>query len=99
MSRPLPTETFMVTWRSVNLQINWKKEWLNTGIAHLEIVCVTLGAILPITETGYRSHFTDPETVMNQGGPVAFVLAWLDAESALSDWQKRDVSSRQLTLF
>jgi hypothetical protein len=36
---------------------------------------------LPITETGYRSHFTAPETAAPFGGPVAYVIAWLDEES------------------
>jgi len=97
--RPLPGETFTATWRRVDLQINWKDNWLNTGMGHLEIVCVSSGAVLPITETGYRSHFTAPEAVKEHGGPVAYVLAWLDAEAVSAKWQKRDAASRQLNLF
>jgi hypothetical protein len=100
VSRPLPGETFKAEWRGVDLQINWKENWLDTGMAHLEIVCIAKGAILPVTGTGYRSHFTVSENVVNRGGPVAYVIAWLDAAAASStEWQKREAASRQLTLF
>ena len=45
-------------------------------------------AHLPITDTGYRSHFTSPDTVIAYGGPVAFVEAWLETESQAPDWRR-----------
>ena len=41
------------------------------------------GAVLPITETGYRSHFLAATEVIAAGGPVRYVLAWLDREGEL----------------
>jgi hypothetical protein len=35
-------------------------------------------AALPVTETGYRSHFAPAGAVTEHGGAVAFVTAWLD---------------------
>lgn len=99
MSRPPRSQSVMAEWRSVHFRINWKENWLKTGMAHLEIVCIAKGARLPVTETGYRSHFIPADAVVNRGGPVAYVMAWLDAEASSPEWQKRQAVSRQLTLF
>ena len=99
-SRPPNRETFNVKWRGIDFQLNWNENWLKSDMAHIEIKCVASGSVLPVTETGYRSHFTSAATVVNQGGPVAYVIAWLEAAAASSrDWQKKEAASRQLTLF
>ena len=54
---------------------------------------------LPITETGYRSHFLSPLELVNDGGPVTFVTAWLDREAKGKDWQKRQAVRSQGDLF
>lgn len=54
---------------------------------------------LPITETGYRSHFIAASTIVAAGGPVAYVDLWLTAESDTPAWRKREQSARQLGLF
>ena len=56
-------------------------------------------ASIPITETGYRSHFIDSEELSLAGGPVAFALARLDAEANSKEWQKREFVRRQGDLF
>jgi len=59
-------------------------------------------AALPITETGYLSHFTSRETVAAYGGALAFVEAWLETESQAPEWshiRQRQEERRQLTLF
>lgn len=68
--------------------------------AHLEIESIAPErAHLPITETGYRSHFTSFETVAAYGGLVAFVEAWLETESQAPDWRREEQQRRQLPLF
>ncbi len=54
---------------------------------------------LPITDTGYCSHFTSPDIVAAYGGPVAFVEAWLETESQAPDWRREKQERRQLLLF
>lgn len=49
---------------------------------------------LPVTETGYRSHFIPVGSVAQEGGPVAFVTAWLDFEAERTLWR-----GAQLSLF
>ena len=56
-------ETFRVEWSDISIEIRYEPNWLNLDIgydtAHLAIVSIAPDrAPLPITETGYRSHFT-----------------------------------------
>lgn len=44
-------------------------------------------AQIPITETGYRSHFLPDGNVEEHGGPEAYVLAWLDHEADSAAWK------------
>lgn len=97
-------ETFRIVWSGVSIEIRWEPNWLNinAGIdaGHLEIESVAPErAPLPITETGYRSHFTSPDTVAAYGGPVAFVEAWLEAESQVPDWRSLEQAGQQLLLL
>ena len=54
---------------------------------------------LPITETGYRSHFTGSAAIEERGGPVAYVIAWLDDAAKSSAWKKIEAKGAQLLLF
>lgn len=54
---------------------------------------------LPVTETGYRSHFTSREAVEAEGGPVAYARKWLDCEAMSDAWKAREAAARQMSLF
>ncbi|WP_244537176.1 hypothetical protein [Methylobacterium pseudosasicola] len=56
-------------------------------------------APLPITASGYLSWFMSPALVQDSGGPVAFVLRWLDAEAFGTVWTQAETDRRQLSLF
>lgn len=95
-----------ITWRGIRIALSYEPRWLNLSdeygldTAHLEIEAVQpKRAMLPITETGYRSHFTSAATVASYGGPVAFVRAWLDEEAASPAWRRQAEAARQLALF
>ena len=99
-------ETFDARWNGIHLAVSWEPRWLNLDddygldTAHLQIEAVEPErAMLPITETGYRSHFTTAEAVTAMGGPVAFVLAWLDEEAATPAWRAQEAAARQFALF
>jgi hypothetical protein len=97
-------ETHTITWRDRVVRIRYEACWLGTtgpfSRAHLEVRLVSpKGEILPITETGYRSHFAEAAVIDEAGGPVAFVRAWLDRAAQFPDWKEREVASRQMTLF
>ena len=69
--------------------------WLAIG----RLVVEPLKAPLPVTETGYRSHFVDSGVVESFGGPAAFVQAWLDQEALTDEWRLLESASRQMALF
>lgn len=96
-------QTFRATWRGIALTIHWTRVWFamedgSYTIAHLEIMADDR-APLPITETGYKSHFTGAEAIDARGGPVAFTLAWLDHAARSPEWAERAAAARQSSLF
>lgn len=88
------------TWQGIEIEaIYWPCRW--GAIAHLEIRSIEPPrAPLPITETGYRSHFRPCGNVEGTGGDVvAQVRAWLDEEATKPDWRRYVEASRQGKLF
>lgn len=66
-----------INWRGQDIVVRWCPKWLGGDTAHLEIMTLDRTPY-PISQTGYRSHFCPRELVDNAGGPVAFVVAWLE---------------------
>ena len=95
----LPAQTF--DWRGITVSVTYEPNWLNIhSVIHLDIEAIAPArAVLPFTETGYRSHFTNEQTIAEAGGPVAFVRAWLDAAAESKEWKAVEAASRQLNLF
>ncbi len=94
-------ETHTIAWCGIKIEIRYDPAWLGLpGAAHLDITAVLPErAVLPISDTGYRSHFTTPEVIAAAGGPVAFVVLWLDHEAQSAAWKKREEAARQMSLF
>jgi hypothetical protein len=105
MSEERNIVTTIAEWRGVGLTIEYEHNWLNIDrvpdlrVAHFSIRAREEGAMLPITQTGYRSHFEHPDRVEAIGGPKAYVLACLDAEAVNPDWKARVATAQQLRLF
>lgn len=95
-------EVQKITWQNIGIEIRYSSNWsiddTGYGFAHLEIVSDDQQK-LPITETGYRSHFLTPEEINARGGAVEYAIAWLSEASKQKDWQVYLESQRQLTLF
>lgn len=85
-------EQHNITWRGVKLEITFTPE--KFGLVDQIEIMTEERAPLPVTETGYRSHFIPAGTVAHHGGAVAFVTAWLDHGAARTGW-----SGAQLSLF
>ena len=96
-----PITTELLEWQGIALLVSCQRKYLGTeGMTHLSIqVLGTKHHRLPITETGYRSHFESEAEIAKRGGPLAYVRAWLDAEAATPEWQVQEVKHRQLSLF
>lgn len=69
-----------------------------TNLGHLEIRVQNRQAI-PITETGYRSHFCNPADIADYGGPVPYVQARLEAEVVQAKWKEKERELSELRLF
>ncbi len=93
-------EVHRLLWRGIEIEARyWARKW--GVIAHLEIQSIKPErAPLPLSDTGYRSHFHQPGTVEAQGGDVvAQVTAWLDKEAAKPERLAHVEASRQMSLF
>jgi len=95
-----PSQTYRFAWQGIEVEAVYTPlKW--GAIAHLAIRSITPErAPLPITHTGYHSHFHQPGTVEALGGDVvAQVTAWLDEEAAKPEWLAHIEASRQGKLF
>ncbi|WP_295638758.1 hypothetical protein [Novosphingobium sp.] len=94
------SQIFHLTWQGVEVQVTFTPRYCGF-MEHLAIESIAPErAPLPITGTGYLSHFMPPGTITAHGGDVfAQVRAWLDEEAANLDWQARVDASRQGELF
>lgn len=98
---------FTTTWEGIDIEITYNPSWSNTveGLVHLQIRSVNpSGQKLPITETGYRSHFLylQQTTIKEPSDSVAYVLEALNEQAQDRVWQehlKQNGDSRQMALF
>lgn len=102
-----PNKTrYEIDWRdpvagsTTRVRITHSRDYLIAGQDHVEVEALApKKAAMPITETGYRSQFLSALELINAGGPVTFVTAWLDREAQSKDWQKRQAVRQQGDLF
>ncbi len=89
-----------VTNRTVRIRITHGREYLFASSDHLQIESIDPEkAPLPITETGYLSHFISPLALANAGGAVTFVTAWIERETKGKAWTKAAAKKAQGDLF
>lgn len=85
-------EQHTIVWQGVTVEITFTPA--KFGMTdHIELRTADKTP-LPVTESGYRSHFMPLGVVAEHGGAVAFVTAWLDYEAKRTNW-----SGAQLSLF
>jgi len=96
---------FTIDWQGIALSVTYHPHWPGRplpglpAIAHLELrVLEPRGAALPVTETGYRSHFVCPDDVDALGGATSYAAAWPDAEAKHRGWRPPS-GAGQLSLF
>ncbi|MEZ5924119.1 MAG: hypothetical protein R3D57_07010 [Hyphomicrobiaceae bacterium] len=80
-----------LVWRDITARVRHAPDYLSKGWSHIEInVQKPKGAPLPITETGYRSHFLDADDLERAGGPVRCFLDWIERGSRSKSWAKAE---------
>lgn len=98
-------KTYTAFWHGVELEIRHCPCWFSMSedcfdTQHIEVRSRDK-RLLPITETGYRSHFMNgaEALVEFENDPVAFVLWWLDEAAKDPNWKRKEVDDRQGSLF
>ncbi|NRB46246.1 MAG: hypothetical protein HRU41_01135 [Saprospiraceae bacterium] len=76
--------TLSITWNNRVIEITYNNDWSKAhreayghSMAHLEIKSQD-DQPLPISETGYRSHFTPTYVIEKHRGVEEFVRDWLN---------------------
>ncbi|MBO9477219.1 hypothetical protein J7382_06710 [Shimia sp. R11_0] len=91
-----------VIWQNIGIEVRYCPNWSivdeGFGFAHLEIISDDRQN-LPITETGYKSHFLPAEEIIKFGGAVGYALAWLNEASNSRSWNEYVEEQRQGCLF
>ncbi len=88
-------QRFETTWRGIRIEIRYRPPFAHFyeehPIAYLEVISIEPEkAPLPITRTGYVSRVVQGVHVEAEGGPVAYVRAWLEYKAAKSaKWRQR----------
>jgi plasmid stabilization system protein ParE len=89
-----------VTAETVRIRITHARDYLVQGTDHIEVESIMpKKAQLPVTATGYLSHFIPALQLINAGGPVTFVTAWIDNEARGKTWLKQAATKAQGDLF
>jgi len=92
-------------WQGIHITIEYEENWSTVMIEHYGSSRAHIGVRsqdkvqLPITDTGYRSHFEFYKDIEEAGGVVKFVRLWLDAEALDPKWIEHVDLSRQMDLF
>lgn len=91
-----------VSWQNIDIEVRYCPNWSvgddSCGFAHLEIISEDRQK-LPITGTGYKSHFLPPEEITAFGGAIDYALAWLNEAGTSEPWLKHIENQRQGCLF
>jgi len=98
----MPYQTYRLTWNNIEIEARYDPAYATGIIAHLELEAINpKRAHLPMTETGYRSHFHTVGTIEGDfdGDVVECVIHWLNEEANSKSWQSYIEESRQGSLF
>ena len=90
-----------LTWCRVRLAFRYQPNTVGGYYAHLEVRVMASpeGRPIPVTDTGYRSHFMLAEEVEEAGGATAYLRHWLDREAQSAAYQRELARWRQPDLF
>ncbi len=93
-------QIYRFRWRGIEIEARYIPVQYN-AIAHLELESVDpVHEPLPMTETGYRSHYHPIGTIEASGYDViGFVRAWLDDAAESPKWKQAELARRQGDFF
>lgn len=95
----------VIKWRNLEIEVLFDpdytpvfREIYGHALGHLQIRCLN-GKPMPISETGYKSHFDRTYNIEAEGGAAAYVRAWLDHAAQENGRGGPEADPRQLALF
>lgn len=98
-------DTLSIVWQGLTIDIEHTPDYspairktYGWTLSHLSITRRD-GGKLPVTETGYRSHFTSAAAIAEYGGAKDYVRAWLTEAAQSKTWKDHISKEGQLTLF
>ena len=84
-SRASGTTTTRGTWQHVTFRVRHTPDYMIKGTDHVELIVIApKREPLPITQTGYLSHFVIDVSVPNAKDGLAFFLEWIEHEAQKS---------------
>jgi hypothetical protein len=89
-------QSFELAWQDLTIEVSFQANWFGLGHWHLQLKCCEP---LPVTETGYRSHFVSDQEFNGEQEIRQYIVAWLEHEATNPAWIKHMEDSRQLKLF
>ena len=101
-------ERHTLDWHGIRIEVRYCRCWTQLyrgypdeySMAHIEIESIEPAhAMLPITETGFLSHFVPEPCVIEGGGVLDYVSAALDEAAANPKWKAKELAARQYSLF
>ena len=101
---PLPEKyqvwTKTLIWNDIEITVKYNESrcGLRGSLHHIELETKDK-QILPVTNTGYRSHFVNDFAVEHQGGAMNYVKNWLDERAEDKEWQLHVEALKQPDLF
>lgn len=86
-----------LVWEGISIDLSYTQpSYCAPDFHHIELKATEP---LPVTETGYRSHFITSAELALWENPDAFVVDWLSEAAKQPSWQAHCQQSRQLSLF
>jgi hypothetical protein len=89
-------ETATFEWNGLPVTATMQFCWHSLDLVHIEVRCPER---LPVTETGYRSHYTHVDTVKELDGLEGYLNFWFDQLANTKEWQRYWEDRKQLSLF
>jgi len=98
------SKNLSIDWQGIEIQLTYWPRWSHLEAGEL-VSLVQIQSInpnrarLPITETGYLSHFFYTEKALPNEEIRELVIDWLDEEAESKAWKDRLREGKQFTLF
>jgi len=95
-------QNYRLHWQGIEIEARYEARFSLGTVANLVIESIhPARAKLPITETGFRSHFHTAGMIEAEygGDVIKAVTAWLDKEAKSKAWKDHVKATRQYELF